>query len=289
MHICQLRHIKLLCSIAALLPATVAAQPIQGLTPTPANYAIPAWATPLDIVGVTIGMHADQAIATLLKHNPRLKLQTQTFHLNLWPKPATAIVVAEDREPGNGPLHEEITLRLALPPHPSVVIEALRWNNFYGTKPATDAVLAQLKAKYSGVAQVGPSTLPYKQNFAAFYDNTGKPVAKPSTCYANVAPLSAEGRWSSIKRLNDIDLDFQRVNVSVPGALKLGEACGSVVSATLVTSVQNSGTAEQLGVRISNERYRALLWKGTVDHALSIDSKRQEKEIDAGKGRSVKM
>jgi hypothetical protein len=254
----------------------------SGLTPVPAGYRIPEWADRLDILGVKIGMPAEQAIRLIAQHNPNLKITWEQVELaNL---SAPTIWAVWGREMRHGGAHlEELDFRLALPPQPSVVIEMIRFAIFEeGKEPTLESVLESLHSQY-GASFTRIDRNPYL--YVSRLD--GQKVEQPGrgACYYDLDPVNPMRRQTPMIRLSDFMREFQQVE----GQARNAAACGVVVSAVLTPPPSNEQLVASMYLRVSSEPYRIGCLQKTVTHLNQLDQARKDAEAAAARKRGVKL
>lgn len=251
---------------------------LDGLTAAPAEYEPPKGFERLDVVGVHIGMPAQKAIAVLRAHNPMLNLRTESLKFTSWPNAAAYAIVGQQPGPTAGSLSEEVVLRLALPPLPSVVTESLRVAHYgAGKEPTLDSVLSSLRAKYGDTPVKlaadghGLRTL-YVWRLDGQRVNTG-----PGGCFYRGAPMNPDQRWSAMKSANDYQGDLlEKYHQELE---RLGQLCGTVAVAVIATPVRNPQLVSEWLVRVSSEPYRASVSKALIGSLRSAEGKRQDTEV----------
>lgn len=255
--------------------------PAPKFTPVPKGYVAPPWADRLDIVGIKVGMPAEQAVRLLRKQNPDFAMHQEHIEFANLDESSTWLVWGQQSST-SGSQMEEIDVGLALPPHPSVVNEIIRYVLFpAGEQPTIASVLESLSTKY------GVPLLPLQRNpyvYVARLD--GQKVVQPGNggCYYDLDPTEPMRRQTSIK-------DNWTLQTTIRDIEKNGryaDACGVLVVAQIVPVHTNEQLASQLYIRVCSEPYRFGQLQKTGAYLASLDQARKDKEAAAAKKVQVK-
>lgn len=259
---------------------------LAGITRPPADYRSPSGAEKLDIVGVHIGMPAEEAISAVRAHNPRLQFQALPIRFSLWNQPALAVL--DFKTPDGEQGHERILLRLALPPNPSVVTEIHRRSNYAQGKEVTvEVVTSNLQRKYGPLQQV-PARQTNDLSYVIYIDSKGTAAAKPGNCFPERDPIEPTHRAANMQHVSEIIDQFQRLNESLRFSQQLATHCGALVTAT-VTPDRNRALTREFNVRAANQHFLFETMKASADHLAKLDAIQKSAEAAKAKGRDVKM
>jgi hypothetical protein len=270
-------------------PMTLLERPTQvsglaGVRASKGGYALPAWADKLDVVGVKIGMPAEQAAGILRAHNPKFQIvtdQTTFTDINLVAAHALrALGGFEGLSTAEGDA-EEIALGLALPPHPSLVTEIFRIVRFPNSRrPTVASIAASMQAKYG--ARFETIDLNQIQRLYVWRLDAKAIDRSLRACYAE-----PDRRWSALKRGDDIQSAMQVRDFR--NLVHQSESCGMLVVAMVELDHKNEQIATGFSIRASNEPYRALSLKSSMDFLRASNEARKGKEASQAAAPKVKF
>lgn len=201
--------------------------------------AAPAFADPLDVVGIRIGITLPELKAQLAARRPALEIETLGMTIpELGPSPNIWFVKSQTAErPGHPQTIEHISASLTMPPGKSVVWAVSRSVHYLDAdQPATAATVAALRAKY------GPESLAFgiRQLYWGWDEHGGRmSVQQMRQC----APFVGMNRMLGTQ---------DTVNRPMPVAPQQA-ACpmGHYVQATIVPA-RNPDVVSDLGVDIAD-------------------------------------
>jgi hypothetical protein len=239
----------------------------------------------LDVAGIKVGMGVKEAMAALKAENSHFFINLNPHQLEGFPGPLHPFVTGEQ---AIGPTNdaENITLLFTMPPNKEVVWGIKRDTSYRaGNRPATEKVLAALRAKY------GPENVPgtdvRTQILAWVYDEKGQLLP----------PGQAKQYWNNCGNL--FQLHFGNADVASLNDIQTGKygppECSSIILITAsVLSTQLRSTdpmvVYSLSVQINHgPMYRAAI-EATREIAQRAAKARQNKEAeDANKVAAPKL
>lgn len=215
-----------------------------------------------DIVGVTIGMPAEQAFQKVACSNPQLRVQySQTGGFRVPPlpngeRPRTMIVTDGGQE------RVQVTL-VGLPGQERVVAIKRETQFGAGDAPAFTTLRQQLESKYGTLVR------------EAYQENT----------YTAGALRSADGR---VIAANDDPL-FMRCLPSTVGSVDVRGDCGLSVGVRIEPMPNNDSLARRLVVSMTHGSFGMAQIDAFAAHASSADQQRRESEVGAAAGRAPRL
>jgi hypothetical protein len=241
---------------------------LVALTASAASYA----AAPLDIVGIKVGMPADEAIKVLKAHNPQATFRP--FEVQFNEMPGQKMLRHFLAHVPNGEL---VQVEFALQPGPSIVTAISRGLPFkQGQEPTRENLLASLREKYGREAfKTWPDV------YFWHFDGAGRPVPKNAVC---------DPVFSSV--------DGGRVQVGQGVGYSAGNAellqqraqkCGSVVGVSLEGHA-NPQLVSRMSMVVADEQLTADRHKATTEFLLRTSEQQKNQQTkDAGKRAGPKL
>ena len=227
------------------------------------------YAAPLDIVGIKVGMPANEAIKVLKAHNPQLTFSNLEWTFSELPgQKVLRYIFAED------PNRETFQIEIALPPGSPIVTAVYRHLSIkQGQEPTRENVLASLREKYGREAF---KTWP--EVYFWHFDSAGRLVPKNDVCHQEFNPLDARFRAGQQLSAQHIALLQQRA-----------QKCGSVVGVSLHAAA-NPQLVRGISMLVSDEQLTADRHKATSELLLRSAEQAKNQQIkDAGKRARPKL
>ena len=229
-----------------------------------------SYAAPLDIVGIKVGMPADEAIKVLKAHNPQLTFSNLEGTFSELPgQKVLRYIFAVD------PNRETFQIEIALPPGPPIVTAVYRHLSIkQGQEPTRDNVLASLREKYGREAF---KTWP--EVYFWHFDSAGRPVPKYDVCHQEFNSLN-----DRVRAGQQISYSAQHIALLQQRAQK----CGSVVGVSL--HLANPQLVGGMSMLVSDEQLTADRHKATTEFLLRAAEQAKKQQIkDADKRSGPKL
>jgi hypothetical protein len=256
---------------------------------------------PPDILGIQIGMSADNALkilnahaAELLAQNVKMVIQPATVTFDVLPKPM-GWGLSATTVPGKGAVPaESIIVVFTMPPNPQVVAEVHRDLDFThsGNKPAKDALLASLREKYGpeSVRGKNPTDIMHHWAFQDGRQQFFESEYSDDHVYLSVCDSAIAGPLSNIGpsggRYQNLDTILMR---GFSADVKSRCAGHSHVNAMTNFDYANDGLVNSFSVSILDVAMEDAAMEKTRTMLQNLAEQKRQEEINKGKTSRPKL
>lgn len=227
---------------------------------------------PLDILGIKVGMPAQEAVNRLRQIDPKASYTVNQVKFKAIPGKAVPAFLFMQ-----GAANDSINLEFSLPPEPAVVVSISRTTHLpLGKHPARAKVLESLKKKY------GDSPLSKGNMFPHLLWHENPEMRR-----------NAEGNPSfmgcavavGLQQVDDVDAEIVRQAAeSNANNITIMRECGKYVQAEIQASPEHDDLVASLSVRVADPELRVARYKKTAEWLAQVEAQNAKKKLDGGKG-----